>query len=375
MKELFCRICSGFIWNKQKRKNFRKQHLKKVKQPKSLKDKIQNLEQRVLYLEAEIVRKSGLWDENYYIRTYHPEMRKHEALMHYMTKGWQNNESPSPLLDASLYNCKLYTNPILDYVLRGQYQLTRLFFENKYLPSNANIKINKVSQKVVYTCITNNYDDIENIRNYHCTDTSWHYVCFTDNQEWIEKKQIGIWKIQPLAYTELDNTRNNRWHKCHPHILFPKYEESIYIDANINIISEKFWNMLSLTDKDILLPIHSERIDLYKELIWAKEMRFDENILIDEQYRIIKETGFPENYGMFENNIIYRKHNQKEIISMMEEWWSFIKDYCRRDQCSLAYIFWKYNRKIKDYAFENTRIDYQNFCLFPHNKQYERLKK
>lgn len=375
MSNLFYRICTAFILNKEKRKNFKRKHIKKLQKPKNLEEELLLLKTRVLLLESEIVRKSGLWDDNFYIKTYHPEMRKYEALMHYMTQGWQNNESPSPLLDASQYNCVLYTNPILDYVLRGQYQLTRLFFENKYLPSNTNIKINKASQKVVYTCITNNYDDIENIRNYHCTDTSWHYVCFTDNQEWIEKKQIGIWKILPLAYTELDNTRNNRWHKCHPHTLFPEYEESIYIDANINIISNKFWNMLSSTDKDILLPIHSERIDLYKELIWAKEMRFDESTLIDEQYRIIKGTGFPENYGMFENNIIYRKHHQKEIISMMDEWWSFIKNYCRRDQCSLAYIFWKHDREIKDYAFENTRIDYQNFCLFPHNKQYERLKK
>lgn len=375
MKETFLRICTLFIWNKQKRKNFRKQYLKKLKQPKSLKDKIQNLEQRVLYLEAEIVRKSGLYDENYYIRTYHPEMRKHEALMHYMTKGWLNHENPSELLNAIQYNSVLYTNPILDYVYRGQYQLARLFFENKYLPSDVEIKVDKISKKIVYTCITNDYDDIENIRNYHCTDTSWHYVCFTDNQDWIKRKQIGIWKIKPLAYTELDNTRNNRWHKCHPHVLFPEYEESVYIDANINILTNKFWDMIASTNKDILLPIHSERVDLYKELIWAKGMNFDEASIVDKQYNIIKETEFPENYGMFENNIIYRKHNQKEIISMMDEWWSFIKDYCRRDQCSLAYIFWKYNRKIKDYAFENTRIDYQNFCLFPHNKQYERLKK
>lgn len=367
LQKFLLKICSTFIWNKEKRKKFKKIRMRKMNQL--------SLEQRVLYIESEIVRQSGLYDDIWYIKTYHPEMNKHEALMHYITKGYLNDESLSPLLDSSKYHCILNTNPILDYIFRGRYQPTTLFFENKYLPSKIDIKINEISKKVVYTCITNNYDDIESIRHYHCTDSSWHYVCFTDNQEWINKKQIGIWKILPLVYTDLDNARNSRWHKSHPHILFPEYNESVYIDANINILTRKFWNMLDSTDKDILLPLHSTRIDLYKEIEIIKQINFDDPQIVNEQYKIIKESGFPENYGLFENNIIYRKHNQKEIISMMNEWWYFIKNYSRRDQCSLAYIFWKYNREVKDYAFENTRIDYKNFCIFPHNKQYELLKK
>ena len=128
--------------------------------------------------------------------------------------------------------------------------------------------------------------------------------------------------------------------------------------------------MVNSTDKDILLPIHADRVDLYKELLWAKDIGFDKNNVEIKQYEYFKKEGFPENYGMFENNIIYRKHLSKDIIDMMDEWWMFVKDYSQRDQCSLAYLFWKNNRKIKDFAFENTRIDYKNFCIYKHKKEW-----
>ncbi len=346
---------------------------------KYFKSRMKVLEERILALEMAKVMESGLWDAKYYIQNYHPEMKKHKALVHYMTKGYKKHENPSKIFNAKKYKLDS-KNPIIDYLTCGRYSLHMLYYKNEFKAPQCIIdkynfdKQNRKSKKVIYTCITNNYDDLYELSAYYYTDTCWDYICYTDNEEYIRQGRIGIWEIRPLYYTDLDNSRNNRWHKTHPHILFPDYEESVYIDANINILTPKFFNLVNSTNDDILLPIHSSRVCLYKELDWAEEMGFDRKEKIQEQYSIIKKSGFPENYGMFENNIIYRKHHKQEIIDMMEEWWSFIKDYCQRDQTSLAYLFWKNNRKIEDYAFENTRIDYLNYCIFSHKKGYSLCK-
>lgn len=337
------------------------------------------LNYRLLNIEKLLVINSGLYDANYYISEYHPEMQKHQAIDYYMKKGYKNFENPSKIFDAKKYKVN-NENPIIHYLTSRHYSVAKLFFKNEFTVSQSAIdkflyeKQRRASKKVVYTCITNDYDNLEDLKAYYYTDSNWDYVCFTDNKEYIEKKQVGIWEIRPLMFSELDNTRNNRWHKTHPHILFPQYEESVYIDANINILTSKFFDLVNITDKDIMLPSHSSKIDLYKELMWARDMEFDNPESLDIQYEIMNSSGFPENYGLFENNIIYRKHNNPEIVEMMEEWWNFIENYSRRDQTSLTYIFWKHGRQIKDYEFENLRIDYKNFCVFAHRKERELCK-
>jgi hypothetical protein len=339
-----------------------------------------SLNERVFDLEKQIVLNSGLWDAEYYIKTYHPEMRKYEALEYYCQKGYKHLENPSKIFDAKKYKQK-YKNPIIDFVTKGRYGLHQLFFKNEFVAPQEVVdsylleyKNRGKSNKVVYMCIINDYDDIHELEAFYYTDNSWDYVCFTDNKEWINQKRIGIWEIRPIVYNKMDSARNNRWHKLHPHLLFEDYEESVYIDSNINILTPKFFDVINNTDKDILLPIHSNGIDLYKELLHVRNLGLDLPEVIDEQYRIIKEAGFPENYGMFENNIVYRKHHSAEIIDLMNDWWYFVENYCRRDQTSLAYLFWKRNRKIRDYAFENTKIDYRNYCVFAHKKKWERCE-
>lgn len=336
-------------------------------------DGLKQLKEEVLRLKMLLVENSGLYDSLYYIQKYHPDMYKREALQHYVEFGYKNSENPSEVFDISDYPKNV--EPILDFLTRG-YECEYLFSQNMYQAADSSINdfINAQSkrktQKVVYTCISNNYDNLEELKGYKYIDYNWDYVCFTDSEKLIKKEKVGIWEIRPLQFTKLDNTRNNRWHKIHPHLLFPEYTESVYIDANINILTSKFFDIVNQTSKDILLPVHANNTDLYRELKWAKEMHFDDDAVVDKQRKLIEKSGFPPNYGMFENNLIYRKHFTPEIIDIMNEWWHFVENYSRRDQTSLAYIFWKHNRKISDYCLDNTRRDFKNFCIFKHKKGY-----
>lgn len=229
-------------------------------------------------------------------------------------------------------------------------------------------KSSRKAKSVLYTCITNDYDDIEAIKTYKYINNDWDYVCYTDNQEHINQGQIGIWEIRPLQFNELDDVRNNRWHKLNPHILFPEYEESIYIDPNINILTDKIFKIIEKKNRPFIQPYHFKNTCIYYEYKEVLNNKMDDEKLIIDEYNLLKENKMPKRYGFGENNLLYRRHNLPEIIEIDNEWWSMVKNYAKRDQLSLAYILWKHHIKIKEITFKNTRADKKNFYVFAHKK-------
>ena len=243
------------------------------------------------------------------------------------------------------------------------YSLTKYFQLKHYF---CQIKQNP-PQKVIYTCLTGDYDCL--LINVWL-NPEYLYVCFTDNAKYLKRKVVGPWQIKPLIYSKADATRNSRWHKTHPHELFPEYETSIFIDANVLFKSSKLFDTTEKMPKDIFLaiPPHKRCHCIYDELqACLQTKKDDEATLLRHQEFLLKE-GFPKNLGMTENNIIFRRHNHPLCIKIMNEWWNMINQYSKRDQLSLFYILWKNNLQIT-YLFESAiKNDKQNFRIFHHNK-------
>ena len=221
----------------------------------------------------------------------------------------------------------------------------------------------KQNKNVVYTCLTGNYDELY-LPEY--IDNDWDYICFTDNEDLLKNDAYGIWKTYPLQFSELDNTRNNRWHKTHPHVLFPNYERSLYIDSNLIIRSDWIFKEIDKNGKDMLIPSHFERNCIYDEIETVKLLKKDDEQRVQKMIDFLNNHQFPHNYGMNENNCIYRKHNEPLIVEIMEEWWSFIRDYSKRDQLSLSYVLWKHGIKPSDIAIPNLRTKYKDFQFINH---------
>ncbi len=207
-------------------------------------------------------------------------------------------------------------------------------------------KIKKKKTKVVYTCVTGNYDEII---NHKYINDDWNYVCFTDNIP--KDKNKFIWKFRSLKFDKLNDVRNSRWHKLHPHILFPEYNESLYVDANIDILNNRIFQDIKRADiarQLMSIGPHPERHNIYDEFDACEFLKKDNIKTIEKQKSIIKNSGFSGSFGtFFETNIVYRKHNNKKIIKIMSDWWYWIKNYSYRDQLSLVYVLWKNNFKIK----------------------------
>ena len=93
-------------------------------------------------------------------------------------------------------------------------------------------------KKVIYTCITGEYDDA--CAHVYVDDT-WDYVMFTDNKYLLGMQKYMHWEIRPLGYNKLTNVKNARWHKINAHILFPEHDISLWVDGNIVIMKPDFF--------------------------------------------------------------------------------------------------------------------------------------
>ena len=95
-------------------------------------------------------------------------------------------------------------------------------------------------KKVIYTALTGNYDVLKQpvvIRD------DWDYICFTDREG-----QDGVWQLRRISFKGTDVERV-RQVKLQPHEVLPEYQISVWMDANIRIGGNVFYEYVLQTLK------------------------------------------------------------------------------------------------------------------------------
>lgn len=190
------------------------------------------------------------------------------------------------------------------------------------------------NRKVVYTCITGRYDELSN--HSFTPEKGWDYICFSDIN--LSNEANKKWSLKQLKFRNLDNSRNQRWHKINAHQILNEYDYSLYVDANINIVSSKLFKIIdNLIEKSsrIAFPPHPQRNCIYDEFEACKELNKDDTSTMKEFMEYARGIGYPTHNGLYASGIILRRHNDEKIIKTMERWWDYIKGYSLRDQLSL----------------------------------------
>lgn len=188
---------------------------------------------------------------------------------------------------------------------------------------------------VVYSVLTGGYD---NIIQPLVVDDRFDYILYTDNVTSLSK---GVWSVRKIPYEHWDKTRQSRYPKMHPNMLLAEYCASLYIDANIQIVDKTIYDRfieLYYRGVDWSSFKHSYRDCIYDEAYVAYGLDTEENIL-RWCHRLRKES-YPRHYGLYENGLIYRIHNEK-TLSINNQWWELYDHYTRRDQLTLCYVLWK----------------------------------
>lgn len=220
----------------------------------------------------------------------------------------------------------------------------------------------KSSTKVVYTCITGNYDNLKNIN----IEEGWDYVCFTDTN--IES---DVWDIRPIPsmINNLSRVKQQRFIKMNPHKVLPEYEESIWIDGNLLLTGSltDLYNDVIDDSHSVYFKKHLDRICIFQELDACIKYKKENADVINRLRKYYTDCGFPKGYGLYETNIIIRKHNDPDCIRLMDAWTIEMLKGSHRDQLSLNFCIWQLG--LKDKIKE---IDYQKvndvIKITPHNK-------
>lgn len=188
---------------------------------------------------------------------------------------------------------------------------------------------------VIYTVMTGGYDKILQPL---IVDDRFDYVLFSND---FEEKKIGVWQVRPIPYDCEDLTRLSRYPKMHPEELLSSYKASLYMDANLQITSSELYNrIVELYDEDVDWAgiKHPYRDCIFDEAYSVYGLD-NENVIFRWCHRLRKEN-YPRHRGMFENNIIYRRHNERTKVAD-EKWWNLYMNFTRRDQLTLMYVLWQ----------------------------------
>ncbi len=233
-----------------------------------------------------------------------------------------------------------------------------------------------MNKKVIYTSI---FGSEYYLHDPEVDMEGWDFICFTDNPNY----ESNYWKVvlTPKIY---DGARDSKKPKILPHRYLKDYDISVWVDGDVKITDDI--NQLVdkyLYDKDYAVFNHefcgitttgnlNVRKCIYDEakfIKWLgdnhprKHYKDDLNV-INNQVNRYREEGYPKNNGQARNTILIRRHNNKDIIKTMEDWWTEVKYGSKRDQLSFPYVSW---RNKLDFNFIDEDID--------NNKWFKLMKK
>ena len=216
---------------------------------------------------------------------------------------------------------------------------------------------------VVYTALFGKYDNLIDPReDYEGCD----FVCFTDQ----ENLQTEIWRLVKIDKKRFESPIvANRHFKWLPHRYFPNQEISLYLDSNIILYTTPHELIKKyLQHYDMAMPKHFARDCLYEEAITC----INENKLsigqIYSQLKYFKNNGLPDATGLYEQNIILRRHHSDFIVNAMEATWNELKEWGNyRDQIVFPYILWKMKQHIC--LMDESARRGKSFLYMPHQKK------
>lgn len=233
-------------------------------------------------------------------------------------------------------------------------------------------KISPNSRVAIYTCIVDGYDDLRQplVRDPKC---DYFFLGFERPENAGVYQWVDITDKLPGSLDIKDSTRINRYCKMHPHIFFPQYEYSIYVDGLIQIQTEIAHLIRNIGDIGIAsygMPSAGDTYEHASSLCHRNGKGEGKERIRKQMQRYAKE-GFPRYFGLTENGVMVREHNNKSCIQIMETWWEEVLNNSRRDQLSFMYAVWKNGFTAQDLGYvDDTFRNGPEFSVgLKHNKE------
>lgn len=186
--------------------------------------------------------------------------------------------------------------------------------------------------KTIYTCLTDNYDNIQEQLKY----PGWHYVAYVD-----EPFESDTWDCRPIEFDHPDPTRRSRYHK----IAAPPEGISLYMDARM-VLTE---NPDRYIKPGLGLRVHPYRNCVFDEAEEILKLKLDTEENVRKAMALYRD--FPKQAGLNENGLIARRGDYP-LLNML--WWQMYMLTSVRDQLTLKYCLWQLN--ISPYIIPRTVV-------------------
>ena len=194
----------------------------------------------------------------------------------------------------------------------------------------------KENELVVYTAFTGAYDSL---KEPEFIDDNTRYVCFTQNPD----LKSDMWEIIQMEDSTLDDNRIAKQYKVFPNRYFPDNKYSFWIDGSFKLVGSIREYVYKYINSSMLTVVHPETDCIFDESLSSMQFPRYSNYTITKQVDKYRAEGMPLHYGLPSLGAIFRKHDDPEIISLMEQWWKEIINYTNQDQLSFTYLMWKNN--------------------------------
>lgn len=194
---------------------------------------------------------------------------------------------------------------------------------------------------VIYTCIIGAYDDLLQPA---VADPAFDFVCFVGKGEKTADR-IGVWEIREFDCGLDDRRLVSRYPKMHPHLLLPEYGASVWVDGNVQLIDGTIYDAAreKLASGVLYSGVsHPARKGVYKETwaCWRKVARLSFAGMV-KVWLWLFFHGMPFNYGLMENNLMFRRHMDPAVVRLDELWWKRLSDVSLRDQLTFMWCLRK----------------------------------
>jgi hypothetical protein len=192
----------------------------------------------------------------------------------------------------------------------------------------------------IYTCVVGGYE--RRLYPPAAQSRDVRFICFTDSP----LQDAAGWELRPLlsppAITRPDLI--SKYHKFFAAQLFPAARQSIWIDANIQIVGDLAPLLDQVAQDGAALgicrhPWSTSYRDEYA--LCRKQQRFvgDDATRAAAQIAEYQSLGVPED-AAFASGLLIRRHDDAALTAAMELWWQQVTRFTARDQISLPYVLW-----------------------------------
>jgi hypothetical protein len=212
---------------------------------------------------------------------------------------------------------------------------------------------------VIYTAIFGGFDEL---LEPEYIPEGCDFVCFTDSDF-----KSDVWDVRKVIPYYEQPVRNSRYYKTKPHVYLSNYDISIWIDGtfivrkDVNDLIEKYLSNVNMAcfnhnntsldphnciyySADYILHLGNKNYNINPSR--GLKAYKDDPKLITSQIEKYKKEGYPKDNGLVISGILFRRHNELDVIKVMEDWWIEINYHSHICQLSLPYVFWKNNFKF-----------------------------